>query len=60
LCSGGVTLGAALNGNGALWVTGWQALAALSTAVAVSIVSGLIPILEVVRISPAAAFRKII
>jgi putative ABC transport system permease protein len=60
LCSAGLTLGAALNGNGALWVTGWEALAALSTAVAVSIVSGLIPILEVARISPAAAFRKII
>jgi putative ABC transport system permease protein len=59
LCSGGLTLGAVLNGNGALWVTGRQAFAALATAVAVSLVSGLIPILGVVRIPPAAAFRRI-
>ena len=60
LCSEGLTLGAVLNGNGALWVTTWQAFAALAAAIAVSIVSGLIPILEVMRIPPAAAFRRII
>jgi len=60
LCAGGLTLGAVLNGNGALWVTGWQALAALATAVAVSVVSGLIPIQGVVRMPPAAAFRNIV
>jgi putative ABC transport system permease protein len=60
LCGDGLTLGAVLNGNGALWVTGWQAVAALATAVAVSILSGLIPILEVVRIPPSAAFRKVV
>jgi len=60
LCSGGLTLGAALNGNGALWVTGPQALAALATAVAVSVVSGLIPILGVVRVPPAPGLRKIV
>jgi putative ABC transport system permease protein len=60
LCAAGLTLGAVLNGNGALWVTGWQAFAALTTAVAVSVASGLIPILEVMRIPPAAAFRKIV
>jgi putative ABC transport system permease protein len=60
LCSDGLTLGAVLNGNGALWVTGRQAFAALATAVAVSLASGLIPILGVVRIPPAAAFRRIV
>jgi putative ABC transport system permease protein len=60
LCSGGLTLGAALNGSGALWVTGDQAFGALVAAVAVSIVSGLIPILGVVRIPPAAAFRRVV
>jgi len=49
-----------LNGNGALWVTGQQAFAALTVAVTVSVISGLIPILEVMRIPPAAAFRKIV
>ncbi len=60
LCSDGLTLGAALNGNGALWVTRSQTLAALATAMMVSLLSGLVPILEVLRIPPAAAFRKIV
>jgi putative ABC transport system permease protein len=60
LFASGLTLGAVLNGNGALWVTASQALAALVTAVAVSTVSGLLPIFEVLRISPAAAFRKVV
>ena len=57
---GGVTLGAALGGNGALWVTPQQALNALLVAVGVSLVSGLLPILEALRISPALAFRKVV
>jgi putative ABC transport system permease protein len=57
---GGVTLGAALGGNGALWVTPDQALNAILVAVAVSLVSGLVPIIEALRISPAMAFRKVI
>ncbi len=56
----GVTLGAALGGNGALWVTPEQALNALIVAIAVSLVSGLVPIFEALRISPAMAFRKVI
>ena len=60
LCVDGLTLGAALNGNGALWVTSQQALAGLATAVGVSVVSGLVPILEVLSIRPAAAFRRIV
>ena len=56
----GVTLGAALGGNGALWVTLDQALNAVFVAVAVSLVSGLVPIFEALRISPAMAFRKVI
>jgi putative ABC transport system permease protein len=58
--SGGVTLGAALGGNGALWVTYPQALNALAVAVAVSLVSGLVPILDALRIPPAMAFRKVV
>ncbi len=56
----GVTLGAALGGNGALWVTPDQALGASIVAIAVSLVSGLVPILEALRISPAMAFRKVV
>ena len=56
----GMTLGAVLNGNGALWVTPDQALNAIVVAVAVSLVSGLVPIFEALRISPAMAFRKVI
>lgn len=56
----GVTLGAALGGNGALWVTPDQALSALLVAVAVSLVSGMVPIVEALRISPAMAFRKVV
>ena len=58
--NGGVTLGAALGGNGALWVTSAQALGALAVALAVSLVSGLVPIFEALRISPAMAFRKVV
>jgi putative ABC transport system permease protein len=60
LCADGLTLGAVLQGNGALWVTIGQALAALTAAIAVSLVSGLIPIVEVMTIPPAAAFRQIV
>jgi putative ABC transport system permease protein len=60
LCANGLTLGAVLNGNGALWVTPSQVIAALTTAIIVSVLSGLIPIVEVVRIPPAAAFRTIV
>ena len=57
---GGITLGAALGGNGALWVTPDQALNASVVALAVSVVSGLVPIIEALRVSPAMAFRKVI
>jgi putative ABC transport system permease protein len=58
--NGGVTLGAALGNFGALWVTSAQALGALAVALAVSLVSGLVPIFEALRISPAMAFRKVV
>jgi putative ABC transport system permease protein len=58
--SGGITLGAALSGNGALWVTPAQTLNALIAAVAVSLISGVVPILEAVRLRPALAFRKVV
>ncbi len=58
--SGGITLGAALGGNGALWVTPAQTLNALVAALVVSLISGIVPILEAVRISPALAFRKVV
>ena len=58
--SGGITLGAALGGNGALWVTPAQTINALVAALVVSLISGIVPILEAVRISPALAFRKVV
>ncbi len=58
--SGGITLGAALGGNGALWVTPAQTLNALIAALAVSLVSGIVPIAEAVRLPPALAFRKVV
>jgi putative ABC transport system permease protein len=58
--SKGITLGAALGGNGALWVTPDQALSAVIAALAVSFLSGIVPIFEAVRISPALAFRKVV
>jgi putative ABC transport system permease protein len=58
--SGGITLGAALGGNGALWVTPAQTVNALIAALAVSLVSGVVPILEAVRLPPALAFRKVV
>jgi putative ABC transport system permease protein len=58
--SGGITLGAALGGNGALWVTPAQTVNALVAALAVSIVSGIVPIFEAVRLPPALAFRKVV
>jgi putative ABC transport system permease protein len=58
--SGGITLGAALSGNGALWVTPAQTLNALIAALAVSLISGIVPILEAVRLQPALAFRKVV
>ena len=58
--SGGITLGAALGGNGALWVTPAQTLNALIAALVVSIISGVVPIIEAVRLPPALAFRKVV
>jgi putative ABC transport system permease protein len=58
--SDGVNLGAALGGSGALWVTPEQTFGALLVAMAVSIVSGLVPIFEALRIPPAMAFRKVV
>lgn len=58
--SGGITLGAALSGNGALWVTPVQTVNALAAALAVSLLSGVVPIFEAVRLPPALAFRKVV
>ncbi len=58
--SGGITLGAALGGNGALWVTPAQTVNALIAALAVSLVSGIVPVFEAVRLPPALAFRKVV
>jgi putative ABC transport system permease protein len=57
---GGMTLGVVLNGNGALWVTPDQALGAVMVAAIVCLVSGLVPILEALRIPPALAFRQVV
>ncbi|HEY2663230.1 MAG TPA: ABC transporter permease [Candidatus Binataceae bacterium] len=55
--SDGVTLGAALGGNAALWVMPPAATAGFITAVIVSLLSGLIPIIATLRIPPALGFR---
>ena len=56
----GITLGAALGGNGALWVSPEQTFNAWFVGIAVSLISGLVPILEALRLSPAMAFRKVV
>jgi putative ABC transport system permease protein len=72
LCGGIFGSGAALSifgrgatltlagGVGALWVTPASAAGALAVAFAVSLASGLAPILNVIRIPPAVAIGKII
>ncbi|MGO9453650.1 MAG: ABC transporter permease [Candidatus Binataceae bacterium] len=60
LFSAGATLGPVLNGLGALYVMGEQAAIGFGAAVFVSVVSGLIPIVGALRITPALAFRKVI
>ena len=72
LCGGVLGSGAALSifghgasitlagGIGALWVTPASAAGALAVAFAVSLASGLAPILNVIRIPPAVAIGKII
>jgi len=57
---GGITLGVVLEGNGALWVTPAQAINAVIVATIVCTVSGLIPIIEALRVPPALAFRQVI
>jgi putative ABC transport system permease protein len=56
---GGVTLGP-LGGMAALWVTSAGAGEALGVAVAVSLVSGLVPVLTALRVPPAAAFARVV
>jgi putative ABC transport system permease protein len=58
--AGGVTLGAVVNGSGALWVGASQALQALAVAVGVGILSGVIPILSMLRVTPALALREVV
>lgn len=58
--SGGVTLGAVLQGNGALWVTPASALGGLAVAIGVSVLSGLVPILAAIRTAPAVALRAVV
>ncbi len=60
LFAGGVTLGAALSGNGALWVTGTSAFEALTIAVTLSVLNGVIPIVSALRIPPANAIREVV
>jgi putative ABC transport system permease protein len=55
--SGGVTLGAVVSGNAALWVMPPAAMAGLIAAVSVSLLSGLIPIIATLRIPPALGVR---
>jgi ABC-type antimicrobial peptide transport system permease subunit len=56
----GVTLGAVLGGVGYLWVSPWVALQAFVVAVALCLLSGLLPILSAIRTAPALALREVI
>ncbi len=56
----GVTLGAVLGGVGYLWVSPGIALEALGVAVALCLLSGLLPILSAIRTAPALALREVI
>jgi putative ABC transport system permease protein len=56
---GGVTLGSVLNGSGALWVTGPQALSTVVVMVAATALSALLPIERSIRCPPAIALRQI-
>jgi putative ABC transport system permease protein len=60
LFGGGITLGPLLAGNGALWVTPESATLATVIAVAVGIVSGVVPIAAALRIAPAIAVRQVV
>ncbi len=57
---GGITLGVVLNGNGALWVTPQQAIGAVIVSALVCLISGLVPIIDALRIPPAMAFRQVV
>lgn len=56
----GLTLGAALSGNGALWVTGASAAQAIAIAITLSLMSGVVPILGALRVPPANAIREVV
>jgi len=60
LFAGGVSLGAALGGNGALFVMPAAAIQGLVAAIVVSLLSGAIPIVEAMRIPPALGFRQVV
>ncbi len=58
--SGGITLGAALGGNGALWVMPGATMTAVVVAIAATMLSGVLPILSALRIPPALAVREVV
>jgi putative ABC transport system permease protein len=59
LFGSGATL-AVIGGIGALWVTPLGALAALTVAIGVSILSGLLPIVSAIRTAPAEAINRVV
>jgi putative ABC transport system permease protein len=60
LFGSGVTLGAVLSGTGYLWVSPAVAIEGFCVAVALCVLSGLLPILAAIRIAPALGFREIV
>jgi putative ABC transport system permease protein len=60
LFGSGVTLGAVLGGTGYLWVGPAVAIQGFCVAVALCVLSGLVPILAAIRIAPALGFREIV
>jgi len=55
-----MTLGAVPGGVGYLWVSPWVALEAFAVAVALYVLSGLLPILGAIRTAPAIAIRELV
>jgi putative ABC transport system permease protein len=58
--SGGMDLGTITRGLGLISVTGAVAAGALVTAIAVTVVSGTVPIVGALRTAPAIALRKVV
>jgi putative ABC transport system permease protein len=58
LFNGGTTISSIIGGAGYLTITSTAAITALAAALIVSVLSGLVPIIGAMRVTPADAFRR--